>query len=71
MEELPEDTATKGGIYLPKTGTIGVRGHVYLRIPIFGDWRSYPLPDAFFSGYGNTWKITQTNQQPLTAPAIR
>jgi len=65
-------TDTKGGIYLPKSGTAGVRGHVYLWMPVFGGhWESYDLPDKFFSGYGKTWRIIQTNEQPGAAQDLR
>jgi hypothetical protein len=64
LESMTGATDTKGGIYLPKSGTVGVRGHVYLWMPVFGGhWESYLLPDKFFSSYGKTWRITETNQQ--------
>ena len=53
---LTGDTQVEGGIYLPKSGTSGVRGHVYLRVPLVGQ-ESYVLPDKFFSHYGEKWKI--------------
>jgi hypothetical protein len=57
------NTEVEGGIYLPKSGTMGVRGHVSLRMPLLG-WESYWLPDTFFSHYGKTWRILQKNEQP-------
>jgi hypothetical protein len=62
LESMTGATDTKGGIYLPKLETVGVRGHVYLWMPVFGGWESYLLPDKFFSSYGKTWRITETNQ---------
>jgi len=69
LESATGGTDTKGGVYLPKQGTVGVRGHVYLWMPVFGGhWETYLLPDQFFSDYGKTWKITQSNEQPTTTP---
>jgi hypothetical protein len=78
LESATGGTDTKGGIYLPKEGSVGVRGHVYLWMTVFGGhWESYLLPDQFFSRYGKTWKITQSNEQPnnslqptATAPSV-
>ena len=53
---LSGSTVVEGGIYLPKPGGSGVRGHVYLKGPIMG-WQSYLLPDAFFLIYGKKWMI--------------
>jgi len=59
---------TKGGIYLPKENTVGISGHVYLWLPVFGGrWATYQLPDQFFSHYGETWRIVQSNELPDTA----
>jgi hypothetical protein len=52
---LTGSTETEGGIYLPKPDT-GVRGYVYLRMPLLGNTR-YELPDWFFSAYGKKWTI--------------
>ena len=64
---LTGSTEVEGGIYLPKLGTLGVRGHVYLREPLMGGWESYFLPDEFFLHFGNTWSIILSNAQPNTA----
>lgn len=53
---LTGDTQVEGGIYLAKPGFSGVRGHVYLHMPLLGR-QSYVLPDKFFSHYGEKWKI--------------
>jgi len=66
LQSLTANMDTHGGIYLPKSDTIGVRGHVYLWMPGFGGWESYLLPDHFFSRYGKTWKILQSEGQPNT-----
>jgi hypothetical protein len=72
LESVTGATNTKGGIYLPKSGTVGVRGHVYLWMPVFGGhWESYLLPDQFFSHYGKTWRITQTNQQSAAPQELK
>ena len=65
LESMTGGTDTKGGIYLPKQGAVGVRGHVYLWMSVFGGhWEQYLLPDQFFSRYGKTWRIAQSNEQP-------
>lgn len=72
LQSMTGSTATRGGIYLPRAGTVGVHAHVYLWMPVFGGhWESYLLPDQFFSNFGKTWKITQTNQQPGTPPELK
>jgi hypothetical protein len=63
LESLTARMDTQGGIYLPKPGSVGVRGHVYLWMSGLG-WQSYLLPDQFFSSYGKTWKIVESNEQP-------
>ncbi len=61
--------SVKGGIYLPKSGATGLRGHVYLYEPgILGGWKIFVLPDEFFAGYGNTWVLLDANGQHLPAP---
>src|ERR1017187_3441107 len=55
---LTGSTETEGGIYLPKSDTTGIRGYVYLRMPLLGTSR-YELPDWFFSVYGKKWTILQ------------
>jgi len=55
---LTGSTETEGGIYLPKSDTTGIRGYVYLRMPLLGTSR-YELPDWFFSAYGKKWTILQ------------
>ena len=64
---LTGSTGVEGGIYLPKLGVSGVRGHVYLHMPLMG-WVSYVLPDKFFSNYCSTWGVMRTNQQPNQSP---
>jgi len=71
VESPTGDTETTGGIYLPKQSSVGVRGHVYLWMPVFGgDWESYYLPDRFFARYGQTWMILQSNGVPATVRTI-
>ncbi len=55
---LTGSTVVEAGIYLPKSGTSDVRGHVSLKMPAMG-WQAYFLPDKFFSGYGTKWRIKQ------------
>jgi hypothetical protein len=65
LESGTGGTDTKGGLYLPKQDTVGIRGHVYLWMPIFGGrWEVYQLPDQFFSHYGETWKIIPSDGPP-------
>jgi hypothetical protein len=65
---LTGSTPVKGGIYLPKQDTVGVRGYVYLKMPVFGGF-SYLLPNAFFSHYGKTWKVQEQPNKTLEPTA--
>ena len=52
-------TRVQGGIYLPKLGSSGVRGHVYLQMPLSSRPATYTLPSYFFSAFGKKWTIVQ------------
>jgi len=69
LESVEGKESVKGGIYLPKEGTTGVRGHVYLWQPGWlGGWKSFMLPDEFFSTYSNVWVLVGSDGQRLPAP---
>lgn len=69
LESINGRENVKGGIYLPKTDATGIRGHVYLFMPGWrGGWKSFMLPDEFFSGYGNTWVLVDPDGKHLPPP---
>lgn len=69
LESIEGRENVKGGIYLPKTDATGIRGHVYLFRPGWrGGWKSFMLPDEFFSGYGNTWVLVGPDGKHLPPP---
>ncbi len=69
LESVDGKESVKGGIYLPKSDATGVRGHVYLWKPGWlGGWKSFMLPDEFFTGYGNTWVLVGPDGQHLPPP---
>jgi hypothetical protein len=69
LESVEGKESVKGGIYLPKMGTTGVRGHVYLWQPGWlGGWKSFMLPDEFFSSYGNIWVLLGPDGKRLPPP---
>ena len=56
---LAGGTSVEGGIYLPKVGSSGVRGYVYIKMPFSGRPTVYILPSYFFSAYEKKWRIVQ------------